>query len=130
MLTSKIRTSIIAAVTALGVLSVGTFTSVASARKPVKVGHIEIYCLLPTVDGSVAEFPEGTTTTATNPKTGETRTYKCTNGKWVRIAQEAPPAPPTTQESVTTPLPIKEEPTAPTPPATEEHVTTPPPNDG
>ncbi len=103
---SKIRTSVITAVAALSVLSVGTFTSVASARKPVKVGHIEILCLLPTASGAVAEFPEGAQVTATNPKTGETRTYQCVSGNWVQIAQEAPPTPRTTQEPVTTPTTI------------------------
>ena len=110
MFNSMIRTSIITAVAALGVLSVGTFTSVASARKPVKVGHIEILCVLTTSSGAVSEFPEGTTATVTNPNTGHTRTYKCMSGKWVQIAEEALPTPPTTQEHVTTPPPIKEEP--------------------
>ncbi len=100
MLTSKIRTSIITTVAALSVLSVGTFTSVASARKPVKVGHIEILCLLPTASGAVAEFPEGAEVTASNPKTGETRTYKCVSGQWVRIPATPPP---TNQERPSTP---------------------------
>ncbi|MGO8903993.1 MAG: hypothetical protein ACLQMH_00030 [Solirubrobacteraceae bacterium] len=107
MFSSKIRTSIITAIAALSVVSVGPFTSVASARKPVKVGHIEILCLLATASGAVAEFSEGAQVTATNPKTGETRTYKCISGQWVRIAQEAPPTPPTSQERVTGPLPVK-----------------------
>ncbi len=126
MLTTKIRTIIITAVAALSILSVGTLPSVASARKPVKVGHIEILCVLTTSSGAVSEFPEGTTATVTNPNTGHTRTYKCMSGKWVQIAQEALPTPPTTQENVITPPPIKEEPTAPTSPSTQEHVTTPP----
>lgn len=108
MFNSKIRTSTITAVAALLVLSVGTFASVASARKPVKVGHIEIYCQLPTASGAVAEFPEGTTATATNPKTGETRTYKCISGNWVQIAQEAPPTTSTSQEHVITPPLVKQ----------------------
>jgi hypothetical protein len=97
MFTSKIRISIITAVAALSILSVGTFTSVASARPPVKVGKIEIDCPVQTGDGGVEWRPEGSTMTvaaADDEGTVYFMTLQCKGGSWVSVGQvEAPSAP-------------------------------------
>jgi hypothetical protein len=99
MLTGKIRISIITAVAALSVASVGPFASVASARRPMKIGKIQIDCPVRDDEGKVIAWaPEGTWM-----HEGKTN-YICLNGEWV-AAQEAPstPQPPTTVERPTTP---------------------------
>jgi hypothetical protein len=99
------RISIITAVVALSIASVGPFTSVASARRPVKIGKIEVECPVLDKEGNVVGWlPEGTLLPFEDAN-GVYHYYTCSNGHWVQVGQEAPstPRPPTTRERPTTP---------------------------
>jgi hypothetical protein len=104
LFTSKIRISIITAVAALSVASAGSFTSVASARRPVKIGHIEIECPVLDKAGKVVGWlPEGTILPLEDAN-GVRHEYICIDGNWLAL-RETPstPWPPTTVERPTIP---------------------------
>jgi len=98
MLTSKIRISIITAVAALSVLSLGPMTSVASARRPVKIGKIQIDCPVEDKNGNVTWYPEGTTRDREVEAADGTVFYVhevCADGEWISAQESTPTSPKT-----------------------------------
>jgi hypothetical protein len=79
MLSTKMRTTIISAVAALSVLSLGPMTSIASARMPrMKVGKIEVDCRVVDEKGNFLRYmPERSKVT---DKDGTV--WTCYNGSW------------------------------------------------
>jgi hypothetical protein len=97
-LSGRIRVSIIGAVAALSVLSLGPMTSLASARPVVKIGKIQIDCPVEDKNGALTWYPEGTTRDREVEAADGTVFYVhevCANGEWISAQESTPTFPKT-----------------------------------
>ena len=103
MFTSKIPTSIIAAVAALSILSLGPMTSVASARPKITVQHVEQLCVIETGKGKIY-FKEGTRINTQANGSTKVHESECREGEWKKLNQEGTPSQP--EKILSGPLPV------------------------